>query len=56
MVLLVLLKVPPIFEKSKPLKDTLQHNVDSKYYLNKEKLEKFEYLKGAKKIERTNAE
>lgn len=45
----------PIFEKSKPLKDTLQHNVDSKYYLNKEKLEKFEYLKGAKKIERTNA-
>lgn len=38
------------------LKDLLQSNVDEKYYLdgNEEKLKKWEYLKGAKKIERTS--
>lgn len=38
------------------LKDILQSNVDEKYYIDndKEKLEKWKYLKGSKKIERTS--
>src|SRR5699024_1949588 len=38
------------------LEDVLERNVDEKYYLDgdSEKLAKWEYLKGAKKIERTS--
>lgn len=36
-----------------PLKKLLEKNVDNKYYIEKEKLEKWKYLKGSKKIERT---
>ena len=35
------------------LKDIMDHDVDKKYYLDREALEKFRYLKGAKRIERT---
>lgn len=34
------------------LRDILEHNVDEQYYLG-DKLEKWEYLKGSKKVERT---
>lgn len=37
----------------KLLKDVLEENVDSKYYLNSD-FDKWEYMKGAKKIERTS--
>ena len=37
----------------KLLKDIMDHDVDEKYYLGEEELEKFKYLKGAKHIERT---
>ena len=47
-------KTTPVFEEAIPLRDVLQHNVDEKYYLSKEKREKFDYLKGPKRIERTS--
>ncbi|MHA8138694.1 DNA (cytosine-5-)-methyltransferase [Lactobacillaceae bacterium Scapto_B20] len=46
-------------EKPTPLKDILQpeKDVDDKYYVDDEaKIKKFEYLRGAKKVERTSAE
>lgn len=43
----------PIYEIAKPLHEILNHNVDIRYYLG-ENLEKWKYLKGAKKIERTS--
>lgn len=49
-------KTEPQFKEPIPLKDTLLHNVDKKFYLNDKQKEKFEYLKGSKRITRTNAE
>lgn len=46
-------KVIPIHETPTKLKDIMQHDVPEKYYLTDEKMEKWTYLKGAKKIERT---
>lgn len=46
-------KVIPKIEPATPLKALLEHNVDKKYYIG-ENLEKWEYLKGAKKIKRTS--
>ena len=44
----------PVEEEAVTLAEILQTNVDEKYYLTGEKLEKWKYLKGAKKIERTS--
>lgn len=52
----VTFKTEPQFKEPIPLKDTLLHNVDKKFYLNDKQKEKFEYLKGSKRITRTNAE
>ncbi len=46
-------KVFPVFEKSIPLKNLLEKNVDKQYYVPKDKLEKWKILKGAKTIVRT---
>lgn len=43
----------PIYEEPVPLKDIIEHNVDAKFFLN-ENLEKWQYLKGAKRLERTS--
>jgi DNA (cytosine-5)-methyltransferase 1 len=43
----------PKYEKPITIRQILESNVDTKYYLGKE-LEKWEFLKGAKKIERTS--
>lgn len=45
----------PIEESPITLGDILEKNVDDKYYLNETTIEKFEYLKGPKRIERTSA-
>lgn len=47
----------PLPVKPTPLKDILldEKEVDEKYYLSKEDEKKFEYLRGAKKVERTSA-
>lgn len=45
--------VTPVYEKPVTLGEVLQQDVAEKYYLG-EKLEKWEYLKGAKKVERTS--
>ena len=52
----VTFKTEPQFKEPIPLKDTLLHNVDKKFYLNDKQKEKFEYMKGSKRITRTNAE
>ena len=52
----VTFKTEPQFKEPIPLKDTLLHNVDKKFYLNDKQKEKFKYLKGSKRITRTNAE
>jgi len=44
---------PPIYEESIPLRNILNKNVDSRFYLG-DNLEKWIYLKGAKKINRTS--
>lgn len=38
------------------LKEILQHNVEEKHYITNEKMPKWTYLKGAKKIPRTSAD
>lgn len=43
----------PKFEEPTPILELMDHNVDEKYYLG-ENLEKWTYLKGAKKILRTS--
>lgn len=43
----------PIYEEPIPLRNILDKNVDPRYYL-RENLEKWNYLKGAKKIDRTS--
>jgi DNA (cytosine-5)-methyltransferase 1 len=45
----------PMEETPTPLREILQTNVDEKYYLSETTIEKFVYLKGPKKIERTSA-
>lgn len=47
-------RTTPIEENPIPLSQIIQKGVDEKYYLTGEKLEKWEYLKGSKKIERKN--
>ncbi len=44
-------KIMPKFEEPLTIKDIVESNVDDKYYLGEE-LSKWEYLKGAKKIDR----
>lgn len=44
-------KVEPIYEEAVPLKDLLETDVPEKYYID-DNLQKWEYLKGAKKIKR----
>ncbi|WP_240576674.1 DNA cytosine methyltransferase, partial [Staphylococcus muscae] len=44
----------PILEEPTPLKDILETEVDEKYYLDNSKIEKFNYLRGPKKIKRTS--
>lgn len=46
----------PIYEKSIPLKDILEEGVDGKFILDETKIEKFKYMRGGKKIERTSKE
>lgn len=46
----------PKFETATPLKDIIESDVDDKYILDEEKLKKFEYMRGGKKIERTSKE
>lgn len=46
-------KTAPIIEEATPLRQLLEPNVAQKYYLDSN-LQKWEYLKGAKKIERTS--
>lgn len=46
-------EVTPIYEEPTPLRELLEKDVDEKYYLG-DKLERWEYLKGAKKIERVS--
>lgn len=45
----------PVEEKPITLREILEPEVDDKYYLSEAAIEKFEYLKGPKKIERTAA-
>ena len=45
----------PMEERPRMLGDILESGVDEKYYLSTEAIEKFRYLKGPKKIERTAA-
>jgi len=46
-------KTTPVYEAPTPMREILTHNVDKKFYLS-ENLDKWKYLKGAKKIERTS--
>jgi len=46
--------VTPVSRPAILLKDILERGVDAKYCLEGDKLEKWKYLKGAKKIERTS--
>lgn len=47
-------KITELEEHSIPIRTILQNNVDEKYYISKDKLQKWEYLKGAKKIQRVS--
>lgn len=44
----------PKYESSTPLKDIILEDVNDSYLLTKDKIEKFKYLRGAKKIKRTS--
>lgn len=46
----------PIYEKSIPLKDIIEEEVEEKFILDETKIEKFKYMRGGKKIERTSKE
>lgn len=48
-------KTTPIYKTPKTLRSVLESNVDEKYYVTKN-LDKWEYLKGSKKINRTSAD
>lgn len=45
--------VKPILEAPIPLKEIIEHGVDESYYIKEEALDKWKYLKGAKRVERT---
>jgi len=48
------MKTLPIIEKQVALKEVVEKdNIDDKYFINIEKIDKWKYLKGAKRIERT---
>ncbi len=48
-------KTEPIYSQQTSLENILEENyVDEKYFLDEEKIEKFTYLKGKKRIERTS--
>ena len=47
-------KVVPVEEKPTTMSEVIQNDVDDKYYLTDEILEKWKYLKGSKRIERTS--
>ena len=49
-------KVTELEETSINLGEILQHNADEKYYISNEKMPKWTYLKGAKKIPRKTAD
>lgn len=49
------LDVIDLLEKCSPLGTVLQTDVDSKYYISEDKLSKWAYQKGAKRIDRTSA-
>ena len=51
------IETEPVYEKSTTLGEILvpEETVDEKHYLSSAQLEKFEYLKGAKKIKRVSA-
>ncbi|PTU83320.1 DNA (cytosine-5-)-methyltransferase [Staphylococcus pasteuri] len=44
----------PKYEKATPLSEIIDSEVDSKYNLNQNQIEKFKYLRGPKKIKRTS--
>lgn len=48
-------KTTPVEEKPITLGDIAQGNVDKHYYLNKDEIAKFKYLRGSKKIPRVDA-
>ncbi|MDM5326790.1 DNA (cytosine-5-)-methyltransferase [Neobacillus sp. CF12] len=48
-------ELTPMEEAPITLQDIIESNVDEKYYLSEEAIEKFRYLKGPKRIERTSA-
>ena len=48
-------KTMPAYTKPVILKDIVQNNADQHFYLNEEKIEKFKYLRGSKKIPRKDA-
>lgn len=48
-------EVTPINHKPIPLMHVLQSDVDERFYLSEASIDKFRYLKGPKKIERTSA-
>ena len=47
-------KTEPVTEPSVPLGDMLEKDVPESYFLTEESMEKWTYLKGAKRIERTS--
>ena len=49
-------KITEVEEKPVRLREILQENVDEKYYITTEKMAKWVYLKGAKKIPRKSAD
>lgn len=46
----------PQLQRAIPLGEILENEVDEKYYLTEAQIEKFAYLRGPKKIERTSAD
>jgi DNA (cytosine-5)-methyltransferase 1 len=47
-------KTIPVLEKPIPMSEIVVKDADEKYFITDDKFEKWEYLKGAKKIERTS--
>lgn len=46
----------PRYEEAIPLKDIIEEKVDDKFFLDDSRIEKFKYMRGGKKIERTSKE
>lgn len=47
------IKTFPVIEESIPLRQIVEENVSEEFYISDEKMPKWRYMKGAKKIERT---